>query len=274
MSTQREPVPVSPVQSSYSRVSVGQFAERFRGETIPLSKTFSYFCASVPVSEEVLKEYLEEPVAALPPSVAAMLPRISILLVPYLERSTPRATSRKKKLSPAAERLSDFVVDTRPADGRQSWASAVTFENETVLLFALNESDVAEYHYRFYRYLSALVCEQWPAEAREKFCALLREELSAGVHGEVDDESWQAKQVLVRRQSNLKRDTPIFWNYARHSFIDSLTLYMHGICCDIDVETGPRQLPSRSIRRRLNLLRGLFPPPPDYSLFPEDDQRS
>jgi hypothetical protein len=273
MSTQREPIPVNPVQISYSRVSVGQFAERFRREAIPLSNTFSYFCASLPVSEEVLKEYLEEPVAALPPTVAVMLPRISILLVPYLERSTLKVGSRKKKASPAADRLADFVVNTRPEDGRQSWASAVTFENETVLLFALNESDVAEYHYRFYRYLSALVYEQWPTEARERFCALLREELAASVHGEVDDESWQAKQVLLRRQTNLTRDTPIFANYARHSFIDSLTLYMHGICCDIDVETGPRQLPSRSIRRRLNLLRTLFPPPQGYSLFPEDDKR-
>ena len=54
---------------------------------IPLSNTFSYFCASVPLSEEDLKEYLEEPVAALPPAVAAALPKISILLVPYLERA-------------------------------------------------------------------------------------------------------------------------------------------------------------------------------------------
>src|SRR5271165_2149331 len=111
MSTQREPVPANPVQSSYSRVSVGQFAERFRGETIPLSNTFSYFCASVPVSEEVLKEYLEEPVAALPPAIAGMLPRISILLVPYLERSNQKTGARKKKTTQTGlEKLADFVV--------------------------------------------------------------------------------------------------------------------------------------------------------------------
>ena len=92
MSIQPEPAgPVNPVPATYSRVSVGQFAERFRGEVIPLSNTFSYFCASLPMSEDVLKEYLEEPVAALPPAIAAMLPRISILLVPYLERSAEKA---------------------------------------------------------------------------------------------------------------------------------------------------------------------------------------
>ena len=90
MPSQREPNPAAAAQASLARVSVGQFAERFRGEVIPLSNTFGYFCASLPMSEEVIKEYLEEPVAALPPSLAAMLPRISILLVPYLERASER----------------------------------------------------------------------------------------------------------------------------------------------------------------------------------------
>ena len=62
-----------PAQPDLSKLSVTQFAERFRGEMIPLSNTFSYFCASVPMSEEDLKEYLEEPVAALPPTIAQAL---------------------------------------------------------------------------------------------------------------------------------------------------------------------------------------------------------
>src|ERR687883_653330 len=97
MSSQREPSPAGAAQSNLAKISVGQFAERFRGEVIPLSNTFGYFCASVPMSEEVLKEYLEEPIAALPPSLAAVLPRISILLVPYLERSGERGRGSKRK---------------------------------------------------------------------------------------------------------------------------------------------------------------------------------
>ena len=53
-------------------------------------------------------------------------------------------------------------------------------------------------------------------------------------------------------------------------FVDSLTLFLHGICCDIDVETGPRQLASRHMRKRLELLRGFYPPPKGYAVFPED----
>ena len=84
-------------QPDLSKLSVGQFAERFRSEMIPLSNTFSYFCASVPLSEEDLKEYLEEPIAALPPSIAALLPKVSIMLVPYLERGDSKEKDGKEK---------------------------------------------------------------------------------------------------------------------------------------------------------------------------------
>jgi hypothetical protein len=49
-----------------------------------------------------------------------------------------------------------------------------------------------------------------------------------------------------------------------------MTLYLHGLCCDIDVETGPRQIASRYLRRRLRLLSDLFPPPEGFAVFPED----
>lgn len=275
MSSQRESTPASPAQASLSKLSVGQFAERFRAEVIPLSNTFGYFCASVPMSEEVVKEYLEEPIAALPPSIAAMLPRISILLVPYLERSGDRAPSKtKRKTRAALEKIADFVVADRPAEGRQSWASQVSFEDETVLVFALKEQEVAEYHYRLYRRLAALIAEKWPPNAASSYKGLIREELTATIHGEVDDESWQSKQTLLRRQANVKKDSPLFADYVKQSFIDTLTLYLHGICCDIDVETGPRQLPSRYLRKRLNLLKSLFPPADGYAVFPEDGEQT
>src|SRR6202790_4728037 len=100
-----------------SKQSVGQLAERFRSEMIPLSNTFSYFCASAPLSEEDLKEYLEEPVAALPPAIAAALPKISILLVPYLERGNGKDGGRAK--TPSAE----YVSMEKPADGRTAAAT-------------------------------------------------------------------------------------------------------------------------------------------------------
>lgn len=248
-----------------SKLSVGQFAERFRSEMIPLSNTFSYFCASVPLSEEDLKEYLEEPIAALPPSIAALLPKVSIMLVPYLER-----VDGKEK---GTLRRDDFVVTERPPDNRASWASQVRFDKEEVLVFALKDQDVSEYHYRFYHVLARLAADHSSEEALAQYGSLLREELNAHVNGEVDEESWCMKQALLRRDTNIRRETKAFRDYVRQSLIDTLTLYLHGICCDIDVETGPRQLPSRHMRKRLTLLSTLYPPPEGYAVFPEHQER-
>ncbi len=246
-------------RADHVKLSVGQFAEQFRNAMIPLSTTFSYFCASVPLSEEDLKEYLEEPIAALPPAIASVLPKISIMLVPYLERVDG------SKNVPASE----FVCTERPPDNRQFWASQVRIGEEAILLFALKDQEVAEYHYRFYRMIASLISDRWADDAQSSFSSLLREELNAGVHGEVDEESWHEKQGLLRRQSNVRRETKLFRDYAHAAFTDTLTLYLHGICCDIDVETGPRQLASRYLRRRLNLLYALYPPPEGYAVLPE-----
>ena len=248
-------------QADHSKLSVGQFAERFRSDLIPLSNTtFSYFCAAAPLTEEELKEYLEEPIAALPPAIAAVLPKISIMLVPYLERVNDKGKSS-----------SEFVCTEKPPENRLFWASQVRLEKEKqeVLLFALKDQEVAEYHYRFYQMLASLMGSRWTDDAQKAYALLLRDELGASVHGEVDEESWHSKQGFLRRQTNVRRETKLFRDYARQSFIDTLTLYLHGICCDIDVETGPRQLPTRHLRKRLDLLHSLYPPPEGYAVFPE-----
>ena len=250
-----------PAQPDLSKLSVTQFAERFRGEMIPLSNTFSYFCASVPMSEEDLKEYLEEPVGALPPTIAQALPKISILLVPYLERGDGH---EKRKTAPPA---ADYVSIERPPEGRLSPYTQLKLGEETVLAFALKDQEVAEYHYRFYHLLATLMAEHWSDDVETRYIRVLRDELSADVHGEVDEPSWRLKQAM-RRSQNV-RNGKAFREYARQSFADTLTLYLHGICCDIDVDTGPRQLPSRYLRKRLLLLEELFAPPAGYAVFPE-----
>src|SRR5580698_4562783 len=200
-----------PAQFDLAKLSVRQFAERFRGEMIPLSCTFSYFCASVPLSEEDLKEYLEEPVAALPPAIAAALPKISILLVPYLERAK----------TPAAE----YVSIEKPPDGRTSTSTQLKLGSETFLAFALKDQEVAEYHYRFYHALATVIGEQWSTTVEDHYGRILRAELSADAHGEVDEPSWRLKQGLRRTK---KPANKAFQAYARQSFIDTLTLYLHG----------------------------------------------
>lgn len=249
-------------QPDSANLSVGQFAERYRREMIPLGKNFSWFSADMPLSAEDVREYLQEPVEAMPPSIAAQLPKISILLVPYLTKANSRGAS-----------TGELISHEKPSDNRVSWTSCYVTRTEAVLAFAVKDQEVAEYHYRFYHLLATLIAEKWTDEARREYTALLRQELGNEVHGEVDEESWHLKQQLVRRQKTFRRDTKLFQDYARQSFIDTLTLYLHGICCDIDVETGPRQLPSRFLKKRLLLLESLFPPPEGYVVFPEQFEK-
>src|SRR5271168_1768622 len=203
-----------PAQLDLSKLSVTQFAERFRAEMIPLSNTFSYFCASVPLSEEDLKEYLEEPVASLPPSIASALPKISILLVPYLEKANGREKSKTKSLA------ADYISIEKPPEGRISTSTQLKLGEESVLAFALKDQEVAEYHYRFYHLLATLMGEHWTDAVESAYSRLLHEELNADVHGEVDEPSWRMKQGLRRTKgAHGSRGGKAFRDYARQSFI-------------------------------------------------------
>jgi len=221
---------------------------------IPLTSKFSYF-ATLPVAEEDLRQYLNDPIAAISPAIVAALPKVGLILAPYLEKANGKG--------------GDAVTFERPADAR--FLPFVRRDVDTMAILALGIKDVeiADYHYQLYSALSTIVAEHWPQEVQERFFRAIREELSADVHGEVDERSWHLKQSLQRRQTNVRKETKLFREYARQAFEDTLTLYLHGTCCDIDVETGPRQMPSRYIRRRLELLISLFPPPEGYAVLPE-----
>jgi hypothetical protein len=235
-------------------MTVEDLAVRFRSEMIPITSKFSYF-STLPIAEEDLRQYLNDPISAVSPVLTASLPAMGILLAPYLEKGNGKE--------------GDCVTFDRPTESRQISCSTRDLEGMTVLALAIKDLEVADYHYQFYNALAAVVANRWTQEVQERFFRTIREELSADVHGEVDEKSWHLKQALVRRQTNVRKETKLFRDYARQAFEDTLTLYLHGTCCDIDVETGPRQMPSRYLRRRLEVLIALYPPPDGYAVLPE-----
>jgi hypothetical protein len=241
-------------ENGQARLTVADLVTRCRGQFIPLNHTFSYFCTPS-MAEEDLRQYLHDPVAALSLAICADLGSVGLALVPYLEKGNGRA--------------GDMVSFEKPPEGRQLTVVRAAAGEMKILVLATKDEDIANYHYTFYNSLAALVADHWNNEAQESFYRQLREELNAEVHGEVDERSWHLKQSLLRRQTNVRKETKLFRDYARQAFEDTLTLYLHGTCCDIDVETGPRQMPSRYLRKRLELLFSLYPPPEGYAVFPE-----
>ena len=243
-----------PAEAPQTRTNVDELVARVRGEMAPVTAKFSFF-AVLPLGEDELRQYLKEPIAAISPAAVAALPPIGVILVPYLEKGNGKG--------------GDAMTFEAPPEARYLPSVRRELEGLTVLALAVKGIDVADYHYEFYNAVAGALATCWPAEAQDRFYRLIREELSADVHGEVDERSWHLKQALLRRQSNAKRETKLFRDYARQAFEDTLTLYFHGACCDIDVETGPRQMPSRYLRRRLEVLLALFPPPEGYAVLPE-----
>jgi len=242
------------IDAGRSRLTVEELATRFRGEMIPLTSRFSYF-STLPLAEDDLRQYLNDPIAAISPAIIGSLPKVGLVLAPFLEKGNGKE--------------GDCVTFERPPDSRMIAYSTRELGDTTILALAIKDLEVADYHYQFYNALAAVVANHWSAETQERFHRTIREELSADVHGEVDEKSWHLKQALLRRQTNVRKETKLFREYARQAFEDTLTLYLHGTCCDIDVETGPRQMPSRYLRRRLELLLSLYPPPDGYAVLPE-----
>ena len=248
-----------PIETDRAKVTVEDLAARVRSEMVPLGSVFSYFLV-MPIADEDLKQYLEDPIAALPQAICAALPKVGILLVPYLEKVNGKH--------------GHMVCFERPAEVKQVFWTNLVRRDTATLIFAVKDEEMADYHYSFYNAIATLVADSGAdSRAKEQFYGLIREELAAEVHGEVDERSWRLKQSLQRRQTNTRKETKLFQEYARQAFEDTLTLFLHGICCDIDVETGPRQMPSRHLRKRLELLATLYPPPKGYALLPEQAKK-
>ena len=241
------------------RVRPSELAEKIGPSGVAINK-FKYYVTGMQLAEDDEKEYLHEPIGALPPAVVALLPELYLALVPYLEHQNGKNGGGEDAI------LLDFPSERNAVSSLRYHAKT----GPEMLAFAIRDQEMADYHYHFYRSIAEIVLDNLPSDAESSFANLLKEEVNSSVHGEVDDKSWHLKQELTRKQKRVRPATKGFVAYARASFVDTMTLYLHGICCDIDVETGPRQLPSRYLRKRLQLLQGLFPPPQGYAVFPED----
>src|SRR5580698_1683713 len=124
-----------PSENGRPRTTVDELSRRLRSEMTPIDAKFSYFLV-FPVAEEDLRQYLQDPVAALPEAIATLLPQVGIVLAPYLERGSART--------------SVSVVQGKPAGHRLVYSSHVASPDCAALFFPLKDERVADYHYYLY----------------------------------------------------------------------------------------------------------------------------
>ncbi len=184
---------------------------------------------------EIVREFLRPAVRAIPRSLAARLPRCRLALVPEL----PGASSQWVETEDTIEIM-------------------VAFEGE-------QPHDVA---------MEFLVCAGqalWeaaePAE-RKAYLQLLKDEIEAGITGEIDEETFRQKQMLLSSPARAASSRHLM-KYAGASFAGSAAEYIHCLWHDVTVREGPEHLPPEALRRRLEFFARRFPPNRGYRLFPE-----
>ena len=141
-----------PSENGRPRNTVDELSRRLRSEMTPLDTKFSYFLA-FPMAEEDLRQYLHDPVAALPAAVSELLPSVGIVLAPFLERSAAQgSTSRWAYEKPADAQIAAFSAHVEsPSISRR-------------LFFTVKEEQVSDYHYYLYDELAALLSHALAAE--------------------------------------------------------------------------------------------------------------
>jgi hypothetical protein len=248
------PVPVNSV----SRVPLEAFAGQCQRSMQPLVESITYFSTAA-LEDEQVRQFLRDPATATPRSLLEKIPPIRLVLVPFLEKGHGGST--------------DFVAFERPANAKNLARSAFELEEAVFVFLAAEGQDVADYHYWFYNGIAEQAASRVDEGGFARFSGLVADELNRNARGEVDERSYQLKQKLNRKQRLPGSDSKLMKDYFRQALEDTLTLYLHGLCCDIDVEPGSRQLASRYLRKRLELLAEIFPPNPGYTVFPVEPRK-
>lgn len=243
----------SPQTTSITRIAVEAFAGQCRRHLVPVTRAVSAFEA-VSLDAEQQRQMLREPAEAIPTALLNRLPPLRLVLVPYLEKGPADST--------------DLVTFEKPAAPHLLHRSIFDVRDEIFLFLSVEQEDVADCHYWLFQSMASLGRSVIREDELSAFATLVFDELSRATRGEVDEQSLQLKLKLQRRQHLPGRNTKLMRQYIVQALEDTLTLYLHGLCCDIDVEPGPRQLGTRYLRKRLELLAEIFPPNSGYQVFP------
>ena len=196
---------------------------------------------------------VREPAEAVPESVARRLGKLRVLLVPFI----------------ACLETGDVVAFADPAGEKHSavWVESGPRIN---LVLACRDSDAHDTGFEFLASVAELLRSRLTLDEKDRYGKLLKEELEASVHGEIDQDAHEAKQSLRNRR--MRAGAP-FNKYRDVSFTSTGAEYMHGLWHDVQIHVGPEHLPVSALRKRMILMAEMFPPNSGYRLFAEGDEQ-
>lgn len=236
-----------------------EFVASCREVLIPVNEHVSYFSVE-PLDEKERQRLVFDPIGALPPKVLSLVPNLRLVLVPFL------ATEASSESSGATVRISF----SEPAGNKRWFSDYQKTETEHFIFVAIRSDDYFDSHVLFYQALASRIIEHADGQLTEMFNLLLDTELKKNARGEVNEFAWLCKKDLLALAADAEERQRCLEAYRAAALADTLALYLHGLCCDIDLDNGPKQLASRYIRLRLHLLKDFLPPPKGVALFPDE----
>ncbi len=229
-------------------------AEYVMGTFVPISHLAHDWemHAAMPLTRAEERSMVREPAQAVPESVAKRLANLRVLLVPYV----------------GCEESGDVVCFAKPSGETHSSVWLDT-EDKVNLILPCRELDPHDTGFEFLASVAELLHPRLADTELERYTQLLEEELRAVIPGEIDEESLLAKEPLIKRRAQ-RRARSAFERYRDISFAGTMAEYMHGLWHDVQIRVGPEHLPLPQLRRRMELLAGMFPPNPGYRVFADE----
>lgn len=242
-----------------ARLTTAEFVTQCRDTMIPLAGSLAYF-SIIPIDDKETERLVFDPASAFPPRLSEIIPNLRLILVPFLEFGSQDGNGDQGY----------SIVFQRPPDDRKCLSAFDASNGDNYLFLAIRDEGLFDAHVLLYRSLASKLISLGGSGFAKRFYAMLDDELARGARGEVFESAWRLKNEVLSYTGDSSGKADVLARYRRQALEDTLTLYLHGLCCDIDVDAGPKQLPSKLIRNRLMLLRSQLPPPEGVALFPEE----
>ena len=120
--------------------------------------------------------------------------------------------------------------------------------------------------------LGQILWERLTPDQLKGYWHLLDAEFHAGIEGEIDEEAFAKKRMLLRDGFSARSRSRL-QRYARTSFSETAAEYIHCLWHDVHVISGSQHLPPHQLQHRLELFQRCFPPDRGYTLFSQPRSR-
>jgi len=229
-------------------------SEYVKGTFVPLSHLAHgweiHSLTTLSPAEE--RTMVREPAQAVPATMAARIGPLRVLMVPYI----------------ACEESGDVVCRAKPK-GESHISAWLETEDRINLLLACREANAHDTGFEFLASVAELLRPRLTSSEVSRYVVILDDELNHKVKGEIDEDARAAKEILLSTRF-WRRKGAQYGRYRDISLVSTMAEYVHGLWHDVQVHIGPEHLPVEQLRRRINLMAGMFPPNPGYALFAKE----